>query len=139
VIERAWKNPIWDGSIPDGPGGITTSRWASCPTLAAAGIVLPSILGFKSNTASLLKIYPHYYFINGLKFVSCSIGSSVTKSLAQSYFSGLTKSAPPTLKSIAFLKREFFNTINYPPLALTSLWISLNYPAVTFAKLTWTI
>jgi len=56
VIYNAWKNPIWDGSIPDGPGGIETSHWASCPTLAAAGIVKFSTLGFNSNIGSSVKI-----------------------------------------------------------------------------------
>lgn len=98
-----------------------------------------SILGFNSKTGSLVKIYPHYYFNKGLKFANSSIGSSVTKDFAQSNFSGLTNSAPPTLKSTAFLKRLFFKTINYPPLDLTSLWIVLNYLEVTLAKETWMI
>jgi len=34
VILRAWKNPIWDGSIPVGPGGTITSTGATTPTLA---------------------------------------------------------------------------------------------------------
>jgi len=138
VIDKAWKKEIWDGSIPVGPGGITTSHWASCPTLAAAGIVNPSILGFNSKTGSLVKIYPHYVFKIGFKTANSSIGSSVTNSLAHAYFSCLTSSGPPTLKSTAFLKRLFFNTINSPPLSLTSLWIVLNYLAVTLANETWT-
>jgi len=136
---RAWKKEIWDGSIPEGPGSTVTSLWASTPALAAAGTVNPSILGLSSNTGSFVKIYPHCYFNNGLKAANSSMGSSVTKSLAQSYFSGLTKSGPPVLKSTAFLNKLFFNTSNTPPLFLISLWIVLNYLAVTFDKETWTI
>jgi len=34
-MDKAWKNEIYDGSIPVGPGGITTSSGETAPSLAA--------------------------------------------------------------------------------------------------------
>jgi len=57
-MERAWKNEIYDGSIPVGPGGITTSIGAIPPTLAAVGTLFDSINGLTSKTGTSEKISP---------------------------------------------------------------------------------
>jgi len=57
-IERAWKNEIYEGSIPVGPGGMTTSIGATDPTLAAVGTLLDSIIGLTSKTGASEKTKP---------------------------------------------------------------------------------
>lgn len=59
-IERAWKNEIYDGSIPVGPGGITISSGDTDPTLAAVGTLFDSINGLNSNTGASEKIKPTF-------------------------------------------------------------------------------
>lgn len=49
-MERAWKNEIYEGSIPVGPGGMTTSMGAIAPTLAGVGTLFDSINGLISKT-----------------------------------------------------------------------------------------
>jgi len=59
-IERAWKNPIYEGSIPVGPGGIITSIGATDPTLAAVGTLFDSTIGLSSKTGASEKIKPTF-------------------------------------------------------------------------------
>jgi len=59
-IERAWKKEIYEGSIPVGPGGMTTSIGASDPTLAAVGTLFDSTRGLNSKTGASEKISPTF-------------------------------------------------------------------------------
>jgi len=61
-IERAWKNEIYEGSIPVGPGGMTTSIGATDPTLAAVGTLLDSIIGLTSKTGASEKNQTNFIF-----------------------------------------------------------------------------
>jgi len=57
-IERAWKNEIYEGSIPVGPGGMTTSIGETAPTLAGVGTLFDSINGLNSKTGASEKTKP---------------------------------------------------------------------------------
>ena len=72
-ILRAWKNEIYDGSIPVGPGGMVTSTGETAPTLAAVWTLLASMMGFKSNTGSLEKMKPTLLSIWFLRISSSGI------------------------------------------------------------------
>jgi len=50
VIFKAWKKEIYEGSIPVGPAGTTTSTGEVTPTLATVAILLDSIIGINSKT-----------------------------------------------------------------------------------------
>jgi len=58
-IDRAWKKPIYEGSIPVVPGGMTTSTGASVPTLATDSFLLDSMIALSSKTLEFVKINPH--------------------------------------------------------------------------------
>jgi len=70
-MERAWKNEIYDGSIPVGPGGITTSIGDTEPTLAAVGTLFDSINGLNSKTGASEKIKPTFPLHNEVSYSSC--------------------------------------------------------------------
>jgi len=59
-MESAWKNEIYDGSRPVGPGGIVTSIGAIAPTLAGVLTLFDSIIGLISNTGAYEKIKPTF-------------------------------------------------------------------------------
>jgi len=59
-MDKAWKKEIYDGSIPVGPGGITTSIGATDPNLAAVGTLLDSITGLNSKIGESEKIKPTF-------------------------------------------------------------------------------
>jgi len=59
-MDKAWKNEIYDGSNPVGPGGIVTSIGAVAPTLAAVLTLFASMIGFTSNTGANEKINPTF-------------------------------------------------------------------------------
>lgn len=66
-MDKAWKNEILEGSIPVGPGGITTSMGDKIPTLAGASTLLASIIGFKEKTDSSENTNPTFSANNPLK------------------------------------------------------------------------
>jgi len=57
-MDKAWKKEIYEGSIPVGPGGMTTSSGAKDPTLAAVGTLLDSMRGLNSKIGASEKIRP---------------------------------------------------------------------------------
>jgi len=69
-IESAWKKEIYEGSIPVGPGGMTTSIGAKLPTLAAVGTLLASMSGLNSNTGESEKINPTFPLHNPANYSS---------------------------------------------------------------------
>lgn len=109
-IYKAWKNEIYDGSIPVGPGGIMTSLGAITPTLAAAATLLASILGLRSKTDSSVKIKPIFPLSRSFNY-SIS-GIALPKALRSSYFGSFGNSLD--LKLIALLKMVFFPISKIP-------------------------
>jgi hypothetical protein len=75
VIYKAWKKPIYEGSIPVDPGGRITSQVETAPALAIAFLLVPWMIVFKSKTDLLENIIPNFPTNNGLRFLSSSIGS----------------------------------------------------------------
>jgi len=69
-IDKAWKKPIYDGSIPVGPGGIEKSMFEIIPDLAPASILLLSIIGLSSATGKSVKTKANFYFKRGNNFSS---------------------------------------------------------------------
>jgi hypothetical protein len=57
-IDKAWKKPIYEGSIPVVPGWMNTSTGDSVPTFATASLLLDSIIDFNSKTLVFEKINP---------------------------------------------------------------------------------
>jgi ABC-type cobalamin transport system ATPase subunit len=49
-----------EGSIPVGPGSMTTSQGAVFPTLAGVSTLLASMMGLNSNTGSFEKMNPTF-------------------------------------------------------------------------------
>jgi hypothetical protein len=74
-MESAWKNPIWEGSIPVEPGWMTTSTGASVPTFATDSFLFDSIMVFSSNTLWLVKISPHFPTNWSARICSCGTGA----------------------------------------------------------------
>lgn len=64
-IDKAWKKEMAEGSIPVGPGGITTSTGEMIPTLAGALTLLASMIGFNSKTGYSVKTKPTFSLIKG--------------------------------------------------------------------------
>jgi len=64
-IERAWKKVIYDGSIPVGPGGMTTSIGETAPTLAAVGTLFDSISGLSSKNWGIREYQTYFAFAQG--------------------------------------------------------------------------
>jgi len=59
-MESAWKNAIYEGSRPVGPGGIVTSIGATVPTLAGVDTLFDSINGLISKTGAYEKMRPTF-------------------------------------------------------------------------------
>lgn len=74
-IYKAWKKPIYEGSIPVDPGGMMTSQVEMAPALAVAFLLLVMTMSFKSNTDLFEKIIPNFPTNNSLKFLSSNMGS----------------------------------------------------------------
>jgi len=72
-MDKAWKKEIEEGSIPVGPGGITTSKGEMVPTLAGAETLLASTMGFNSNTGYSVNTNPTFSLIKGFKFSNSGI------------------------------------------------------------------
>lgn len=66
-IDKAWKKPIYEGSIPVGPGGITKSMLEIIPALAPAAILFSSMIGLSSATGSSVKTKASLVFKIGIK------------------------------------------------------------------------
>lgn len=73
-MDKAWKNPIWDGSIPVGPGGRVQFKFEIIPALAPAQILLASMIGLSSATGSFEKTKATFCFNNGNKALSFGSG-----------------------------------------------------------------
>jgi len=110
-IERAWKNEIYDGSIPVGPGGITTSIGATDPTLAAVGTLFYSINGLTSKTGASEKIKPTLPLQVLPNISNCGIG---LHNLFLSSKSGSYDCGSAIRMAMAFLIIVFFPTIISP-------------------------
>ena len=57
-IYKAWKKEMAEGSIPVGPGGMTTSMLEIYPTLAGAETLFFSMMGLSSKTDLSVKMNP---------------------------------------------------------------------------------
>lgn len=104
VIYKAWKKPIYEGSIPVDPGGTMTSQVEMAPALAVAFLLFPRIIDFKSKTDLFEKIIPNFPTNKGLRFLSYSMGSP---NLLKKSKSSISLSRGAVLQSKAFLITVF--------------------------------
>lgn len=73
-IFRAWKNPVWPGSMPVLPGGIVRSTSDITPALAAAGLRLSLTILRISPRFPSQKIKPTFSLHSSLSLSNSGLG-----------------------------------------------------------------